>query len=368
MNKKNIKFVFIIILIIVIAFSCKFIFENKENDESQEVFSPVEELNLPNIDSNNNSKYQLNIISEYGDNEAYHPKVLSFKDGWNGYKYWMSYTPYPQGDDSKENPHIAVSNDLIEWTTLGNLDTPTQTKAGLKYNSDSHIVYNNDLNRLECYWRFVDDTKNEAIIYRRTTTDGVNWTDKEVSLLNKPRSKMDCVSPAILFENGQYKMWYVDKNNTIKYRTSIDGLNWTDGVKVDVSYTEDVKSWHLDVIHTEKGYEMLLVSFESWKLRNDMNLYYTISQDGINWETAKIIMKPTITTDNWDNKGIYRSSFIYEDGVYYIYYSGTDKEYHHGIGLVFGKDILNLKQIDTDYTNKQELDLLRQTLKKYSSK
>ena len=48
----------------------------------------------------NNSKYQLNIISEYGDNEAYHPKVLSFENDWNGYKYWMSYTPYPQGDDS----------------------------------------------------------------------------------------------------------------------------------------------------------------------------------------------------------------------------------------------------------------------------
>lgn len=367
MSKKKVKIITIIMLIIILALSCQFIKEYIEkNYNSNEVVALVAEKFEPNsIDSNNNSKYQLNIISEYGDKEAYHPKVLSFEKEWNGYKYWMSYTPYPQGDDSKENPHIAVSNDLINWGTLANLDTPTKTKAGLKYNSDSHIVYNNDLNRLECYWRYVDDTKNEAIIYRRTTIDGVNWTEKEVALLNKPRSKVDCVSPAILYEDGQYKMWYVDKNNTIKYRTSTDGLNWSKGIKVDIKYKEEVKSWHLDVIHTEKGYEMLLVSFKSWKLRNDMNLYYTISQDGINWRIAQTVMKPTIATDNWDNKGIYRSSFIFEDGMYYIYYSGTDKDYHHGIGLVYGKDIFNLKQITTDFTKQEEVELLKTTFKRY---
>lgn len=368
MNKRKSRIIFIIILIIIIVFSCKIILEYRENNERQDVFQQAEELNLSNIDSTNNSKHKLNIVSEYGDDEAYHPKVLSFKNDWNGYKYWMSYTPYPQGDDSKENPHIAVSNDLVKWNTIVNLDTPLDTRPALRYNSDSHIVYNSDLNRLECYWRYVDDIENKAIIYRKTTTDGIKWSEKEVALLNKPRSEIDCVSPAILFEDGLYKMWYVDKNNTIKYRTSTDGLKWSTGQKINMNYEEKVKSWHLDVIYTDKGYEMLLVSFENWKLRNDMNLYYTKSQDGINWETAKIIMKPTVGTDNWDNRGIYRTSFIYEDDVYYIYYSGTNKDLHHGIGLVFGKDIFNLKQITTDYKNKQEVELLKETLNKYSSR
>ena len=68
---------------------------------------------IPPIDYN--SKNKLEIETPYGDNEAYHPKVLNFKEPWNGYKYWMSYTPYPTGDDSKENPCIAVSNDLVNW-------------------------------------------------------------------------------------------------------------------------------------------------------------------------------------------------------------------------------------------------------------
>ena len=46
---------------------------------------------------NKSTRYRLNIISSYGDKEAYHPKVIAFKEKWNGYKYWMSFTPYPKG-------------------------------------------------------------------------------------------------------------------------------------------------------------------------------------------------------------------------------------------------------------------------------
>lgn len=292
-----------------------------------------------------NSKYKLNIVSTYGDNEAYHPKVLSFKNGWNGYKYWMSYTPYPKGDDSKENPHIAVSNDLINWKTIVNLDEPLDTRPQIRYNSDSHIVYNNNLNRLECYWRYVDDLEDKAIIYRRYTTDGINWSKKEIAFIEAPRSEKDCVSPAILFEDGIYKMWYVDKNNIVKYATSLDGINWVDKQEVKIDYEKKLKTWHLDVISTQKGYEMITVAFDKWENHNRMNLYYTTSKDGVNWQMAKTIVKPPNKTNNWDNLGIYRSSFIYEDGKYYLFYGATNKDYHHGIGLLYGEDIYNLKQL-----------------------
>ena len=309
-----------------------------------------------------NSKYKLNIVSTYGDNEAYHPKVLSFKSAWNGYKYWMSYTPYPKGDDSKENPHIAVSNDLINWKTILNLDEPMHTQPQKRYNSDAHIVYNDKLNRLECYWRYVDDVEDKAIIYRRFTTDGYNWSKKEIAFIEDPRSEKDCVSPAILFEDGIYKMWYVDKNNTIKYTTSLDGKEWKEIKILKMNYEEPVKTWHLDVIHTEKGYEMLVVAFENWQLHNDMSLYYSISSDGIEWKMAKAIMRPTTKTINWDNKGIYRSSFIYEDGIYYVYYSGTNRKLHHGIGLVYGKDIYNLKENTTNYKNNKNIESLKKKI------
>ena len=73
---------------------------------------------------NKSTRYRLNIISSYGDKEAYHPKVIAFKEKWNGYKYWMSFTPYPKGKSAKENPHIVASNDLINWEVPKGLKNP----------------------------------------------------------------------------------------------------------------------------------------------------------------------------------------------------------------------------------------------------
>ena len=315
-----------------------------------------------------NSQNKLEIVGPYGDNEAYHPKVINFNDKWNGYKYWMSYTPYPQGDDTKENPCIAASNDLITWETPQGLKNPidepkTKKKAKL-YNSDSHIVYNSDLNRMECYWRFVDDIKDKVIIYKSYSSNGVEWSKKEVAIMSNSRKKQDFISPAILLENGTYKMWYVDVKNELKYTTSKDGVKWETPQLINITYADKVKTWHIDVIKTEKKYEMLAVAYENWNSRNDMSLYYTSSNDGIEWKKAEAIMQPTKTTNYWDNKGIYRSSFIYEDGVYIVYYGGTKKDYHHGIGLMYGKDIYKLKGNNIDYKNKKDVEKLKSKIQK----
>ena len=37
--------------------------------------------------------------------------------------------------------------------------------------------------------------------------------------------------------------------------------------------------------------------------------------------------------NNWDNLGIYRSSLVYENGKYYIFYSANSKKHTQGIGL-----------------------------------
>ena len=52
-----------------------------------------------------------------GKDQPTHPSIVSFDDEWNGYKYWMAYTPYPEANGEEENPCIAVSNDLYKWET-----------------------------------------------------------------------------------------------------------------------------------------------------------------------------------------------------------------------------------------------------------
>ena len=155
-------------------------------------------------------------------------------------------------------------------------------------------------------------------------------------------------------ENGIYKMWYVDQDLTIKYTTSTDGLNWDEPTLIDFKYENDVKTWHLDVINSDLGYEMIVVAFDKWEHHNDMDLYYSKSSDGIKWDKATVILKPTRGTGFWDNRGIYRSSFVKINGTYLVYYGGTNESLHHGLGLVYGKDIHNLKSTNVNFSNKKE--------------
>lgn len=317
-------------------------------------FKQMMDINKLKINNNNeirqfvNSPDKLSISNAYGDHQAYHPKVLYFEDGWNGFKYWMSFTPYPYADSSKENPHIVVSNDMINWTEKDGytnpLDEPKDTANGKKYNSDSHLVYNNDTEELECWWRFVDDVNDNVKIYRRTTKDGINWTDKE-EIISAKRSEEDYLSPAIIYENGLYKMWYVFECNVF-YQQSNDLINWTEKSNMNIEYNDSVKSWHLDVIHTNDKYEMILVAFTNWEERAKMNLYYTESSDNKNWSIAKTILTPTTNTNNWDNSGLYRSSILHINDEYYIFYSGQGTNNAKGIGLVSGDDVFKLKTVE----------------------
>lgn len=63
-----------------------------------------------------NASSPLNIESYVADNnEVVHPDVLYFENGWNGYEYWMVFTPFPNSNAQYENPSIAVSHDGLIW-------------------------------------------------------------------------------------------------------------------------------------------------------------------------------------------------------------------------------------------------------------
>lgn len=316
-----------------------------------------------------NCKYKLNIVGPYGDDQAYHPKVISFDEEWNGYKYWMAYTPYPNGDSSKENPCIVASNNLINWTTPQGLKNPidevNDNKEGKIYNSDAHILYNDELNRLECFWRFVDDTTNQVIIYRSYTQDGIHFSDKEISSISYNRKEHDYISPAIIYENDIYKMWYVDHDYVVKYEESNNGKNWSEPETVELKYEKsNLNTWHIDVISTEKGYELLSVAFDVWKNRNDMSLYYSYSNnEKTGWKKCEKILEPTVGTKYWDNKGIYRTCFMYNEGVYIVFYSGTDLNMNHGIGIMYGENIKELSKVNTNFSNETDINELENKIK-----
>lgn len=184
-NRFNHKLKYLFIIIFIILF---FIFK----------------INEDKIYFHNN---QLILDEPYKTNQGYHPKIIAFDEYWNGYKYWMAFTPYPYRNYTKENPCINVSNDLKKWVCpkglINPLDIPETSNNS--YNSDTHLLYNKESNRLELFWRFVYQVKNIKI-YTKFSYDGINWSEKKIFLESDDMWKNDFLSPSIIHENGKYKI------------------------------------------------------------------------------------------------------------------------------------------------------------------
>ena len=297
---------------------------------------------------------KLSIVTPLNDNQAYHPKVVSFEKPWNGYKYWMAYTPYPNGNEVEENPVINASNDMINWEVPDGLVIPLDKPDNANkyhYNSDTHLLFNQDTENLELFWRYVDDDNNDVFIYKVTSSDGINWSKKEEFLISNNRTFLDFVSPAIIYDSdlNLYRVWYV--NNKAVYYLETAGAdaynssNVVNATKIDMDYPSNYQTWHLDVIYNEesKQYEMVTCAYIDVNNRKNMPLFYSFSNDNINWAKPIKILMPSTEKGLWDNAGLYRSSLLYEDGYYYLFYSGHNADMNVGIGLMYGKNIKELK-------------------------
>ena len=356
-EKKSLKRIKIVLLLIILCFAVLFgadlltnknRFKKVSNPEKGvkvklEVAMKIEDY----VGKNEKlSDFYLNLMGYGNSNQVTHPKVLRFDKKWNGYKYWVAYTPYPYGNAAKENPFIMVSNDLVNWKTMNNfenpLDEPEDKDASKVYNSDTHLVYIEEKNTLECYWRYVNDKTHKVIIYKRTTKDGVNWSEKEIVLEND-RTKTDYLSPAIMYKDKKYLVWYVDRDLKIKYQeydTTED--QWSEKKEIKIDFASiNLKPWHLDVIETDKGYEAIIVAFSKWENRAAMSLYYSKSTDNDTWTKPKEILKPN------NSSGIYRSSILYINNTYYIFYSDIVKKARRGVGIVYGSDISKLNGLQS---------------------
>ena len=266
--------------------------------------------------SDRNGKVPLFVETYYdGDNQPLHPKVVAFKDAWNGYKYWMAYTPYPR--DEEENPSIAVSNDLLKWVTPQGLQNPLDnpTDAEINYWSDTHLLYREDLNRLEIWYRGFK-TGEPIIIARKCSTDGVTWGDREIMW------RGGGVSPVIIWEDSKYKIWD-GVNNSIEHYESTDGKNKT-LIGTCTYNNEKISNWHFDVERTDKGYELVLCT-EMY----GGEIQHFVSTDGLVFNEKKTLISRCVK-GNLDSDRVYRPCLLKEDGIYYLFYSGKQASLGHG--------------------------------------
>lgn len=305
-----------------------------------------------------NAKDPIYVETYEGSGETTHPHVIYIDKGWNGYKYWMAHTPYPKSNNAYENPCIAVSNDGIIFTTPTGLtnpiDIPTNEQFTAGYHmSDTHLLIKD--NKLECWYRLNVNGGIEQLL-RKTSTDGINWSAREV--VYELTDGNTCLSPALIFEDGKYKMWYVKSALEVNYVESNTGTigTWTTPTKVNLSYRDNEPSsipWHLN-IYTENGVYYLILCVTTTD--NKKRLMIGKATDCSNFKDMHTLILPTtIPSGKWDNMYIYRSSLVKVKDAYRLYYPGWNYDNVWGIGLLEGDSIESLQ----DTGKSKELNLMK---------
>jgi hypothetical protein len=232
-----------------------------------------------------------------------HPSVVYVADGWNGYTYWMAFTPFPASP--RENPSIVASNDGVNWEVPEGLTNPIASladavSAGYDYWADTEMVLDGDT--MVLYFKGTDTgVANEYV--RTTSTDGITWTELAVVVTDAG------VSPSIVIESdGSYTMFEVDDN--IARRTSADGITWTSAtLGTRPTLPSPYGLWHLAVEQDANGVYHALATASVPTGTAPYRLFYWASTDGLTW-TGDTAPSVPLSGGRFDAQGHYRSDIM----------------------------------------------------------
>ncbi len=271
-----------------------------------------------------------------------HPDVQYFPNGFNGYKYWMVFTPYfgtvgTQQDSKRyENPTIVVSNDGLNWNPPNGVSSPLQktpsaresfaeNKQDPKQGFWSDVDWTYENGKFSLYYRgsFIRAAalmnrgiksqnnirklfkNSQRTIVRQTSVDGISWTPLEaVYTSNTPYSPKDnhMISPSFVYNGNGYVSFEVENNispnfpgNDASYiirRTSGNGLDFSyfkqskvvnfinkPWAQVNSTYAP----WHIQATYVD-GYYFLCIAAGDVKKYTADALYLAFSKDGLNFK------------------------------------------------------------------------------------
>lgn len=252
-----------------------------------------------------------------GKNQPTHPSVIDMGEEWNGFRYWMAYSPYPNANGAEENPCVCVSNDVIHWVTPDGLYNPIafNEETACDELKDPHIVYNSDLDRLEVWYlgRLDSTIKNGGtlMLFRKMSSDGIHWSEYEVI-----RTLDGYLSPSIVYSDGKYRLWAIqasidDNGGALAYSESTDGRDWLPFVQCTFDGSLNLqKVWH-GAVSCDDLYRFVFI--ETSEKSNAV--FYTDSENGLSWQEPRAIVQKK---NFWAR--FYRPCIIYSDNCFYCIY------------------------------------------------
>jgi hypothetical protein len=174
----------------------------------------------------------------------------SSPDGWHGYKYWLANVPYPNGNDSFENPSVLASDDAAFWQIPAGGTNPLVSAPPCDHNNDPDLVYNPATDEL---WLYYLDTRrssrcgasyNDNYLKLIKSSDGVHWSEP-LTLIDWPLATNPLyVSPTITVVNGTLYLWAVNSATfTMRTASSSDGMHFGPSSGLNIANL----AWHVDV-------------------------------------------------------------------------------------------------------------------------
>lgn len=306
-----------------------------------------------------NAENHLIIKTYDGSGQAVHPSVIDFQNeffipSWNGYRYWMAYTPYPYTNAKKENPSIAVSLDGINWEEHPKITNPVikiaNDSSGENY-ADPDIIYDEKNDQLYLYYFHRKNNKDTAATTELIRIGKDLRCSQPVTVLVFPGGdSITFVSPCIWRESEtKWHMWGVRQKNPnhIAYLSSQDGIHWS---KQKLCFNQDGKNpfhqvgyraWHISCKpnYRENRIEFMVnCSRGAWETEpsNKTKALFFAEADMDQPSLMSVpINIPIIFASqeihHWDYPIIYRTSFvIYDSNNQYFYkawYSGASYRY-----------------------------------------
>lgn len=289
-------------------------------------------------------------------NHPYHPSVVYIEGGFGGHKWWMAQTPFPPFEvmapyvDRYELPCIHYSDDGLKWHPIeyNPIDDLTQKEIELQeYFSDPHLILRGD--QLELYYRFsILENKslvgNKTLLYRRTSKDGVHWSERE--MVADLRNTKDVaiwgeqiISQAVLWKNGLYFCWYVDASHHISPRgvrviTSKDGVHWNSYQQCGFEGDDALQPWHIDVQYYQGKYQMMMFDVDA----NVLSWYQ--SDDAIHWTKKADLLTPSHKRGDFYENSLYRACSVWGNDRMRVYFSANNR-LRSSIGLLESLEEVN---------------------------
>lgn len=267
----------------------------------------------------------------YFGSELVHPDVVYCPNGWQGFRYWMAVTPYPNADSTYENPSLYASNDGQTWVTPPGASNPiVPYPGGTSYNRDPDLVDGHD-GKLYLFY-----SQSAAVYDMRviSTANGSTWTDPVICFGDATADEI-LGSPGVVFDGKTWTAYYVDLRETvtktIRFRTAPAAEGpWSKPTVVGIAVPPSGKEfWHLDAILYGNQALLLITVANAHSFGGQGDLYLAWSSNGLHFTLGTSPVLPR-TASGW-NSSIYRSTFLpLEDSRLAIWYSANGDGWHLG--------------------------------------